>query len=124
MSVLGKRILRLEGRTSPRLPPVAVVAASLPAVMTDEWAADLLARHGWTGLDLAVSVQNGEPALLLAPMPFAWIKGDAERIWLGTLEDYPHALIMSGPGGLLAERFENEIGLRRWMLWLEGEIAA
>ena len=71
-----------------------------------------------------MSVQNGEPALLLAPMPFAWVKGDAERIWLGTLEDYPHALIMSSTDGLLAERFENEIGLRRWMLWLEGELAA
>lgn len=124
MSVLGKRVLRLEGKRGPSLPPVAVVAAQLPAMMSDQWAADLLAKHGWTGRDLAVSVQDGEHALLLAPMPFAWVKGDAERIWLGAIEDYPHALIMRSADGLLAERFEDEISLRRWMLRLEGELAA
>lgn len=57
-------------------------------------------------------------------LPFPWVKGDAERIWLGASEDYPHALMMSEPNSLLAARFEDEIGLRRWMLRIEGELAA
>ena len=124
MNVLRNRVLRLEGRRGPNLPPVAVVSARLPDLMSDQWAAELLAVHQWSGQELAVSVQEGEPAVLLRPMPFAWVKGDAERIWLGASNEYPQALVMSSSDGVLSERFESEICLRRWMLWLEGELAA
>ncbi len=91
MSALGKRVLRLEGPRGPDLPPVAVVAAPIPAVATVEWAVELLAAYGWSGFDLAVYVYGGEPELLLPPTPFAWLKGDAEDIWLSGFNQYPNA---------------------------------
>ena len=113
MSVLGKRVRRLEGPVGPYLPPIAVVSAPLPAEVTEGWAASLR----WAGRELAVSVKEGEPALLLEPLPFAWVKGDAERIWLGASDDYPHALIMSEPGSILAARFKDEMDRRRADMW-------
>ena len=124
MSTLGKRIARLEGPTDTYLPPIAVVAAPIPAVVTTEWAASVLATYGWVGHCLAVSVQDGEPDLLLKPTPYAWVKGDAERIWLGTAEQYPNATIMSAPGCMTVDRFESEADLRRWMMKTEKELAA
>lgn len=53
MSILGKRLMRLEGRIGPYLPPVAVVSAPIPPVVTNDWAASLLATDGWTGRELA-----------------------------------------------------------------------
>ena len=124
MSVLGKRIARLEGPTGPYMPPIAVVSAPLPTIVTTDWAAALLATYGWTAQNLAVTVQEGEPMLLLKPTPFAWVKGDAETIWLGAAEQYPNATIMSSPEGLLVNRFDNEGELRRWMIEAERELAA
>ena len=124
MSVLGKRVARLEGPTGPYLPPIAVVSAPLPTIVTTAWAAALLATYGWTAQHLAVTVQDGLPELLLQPTPYAWVKGDAETIWLGTLDNYPRATIMSGPEGLLVNRFDNEGELRRWMIEAERELAA
>ena len=124
MSVLGKRISRLEGPTGPYMPPIAVVSAPIPAIVTTAWAAALLATYGWTAQNLAVTVQEGEPMLLLKPTPFAWVKGDAETIWLGTLDNYPHVTIMSSREDLLVNRFDNEGELRRWMIDTERELAA
>ena len=108
MSTLGKRLLRLEGPRGPDLPPVAVVSAPIPAVATVEWGAELLAAYGWSGFDLAVDVQDGEPELLLPPTPFAWLKGDAEDIWLSGFIQYPNVSIMScGGEGLIVNRFES-----------------
>ena len=124
MSVLGKRISRLEGPTGPYMPPIAVVSAPIPAIVTTAWAAALLATYGWSGQNLAVTVQEGEPMLLLKPTPFAWVKVDAETIWLGAAEQFPNATILSSPEGLLVNRFDNEGELRRWMIDTERELAA
>lgn len=124
MSTLGKRVLRLEGPSGPYLPPLAVVAAPIPALATVEWAAGLLAAYGWASHNLTVTVHDGEPELLLPPTPFAWVMGDAERIWLGGSDRYPSAMIASGADGLIVGRFENEVDLRRWMIDLERELAA
>ena len=124
MSTLSKRVLRLEGHRGPCLPPVAVVAAPIPAVATVEWAAELLAAYGWSGFDLAVYVYGGEPELLLPPTPFAWLKGDAEDIWLSGFNQYPNAMIMSGAEGLIVNRFESEAHFRRWIIETERELAA
>jgi len=124
MSTLGKRVLRLEGPRGPDLPPVAVVAAPIPAVATVEWAVELLAVYGWSGSELAVTVYDGEPELLLPPTPFAWLKGESEDIWLSGFNQYPNAMIMSGAEGLIVNRFESEAHFRRRMFDIERELAA
>ncbi len=124
MSALGKRVLRLEGPRGPDLPPVAVVSAPIPAVATVEWAAELLAAYGWSGFDLSVNVYGGEPDLLLPPTPFAWLKGDAEDIWLSGFNQYPNAMIISRAEGLIVNRFESEAHFRRRMFDIERELAA
>ena len=124
MTALGTRIARLEGRSRPTLSNVAVVSDYLPEVVTDEWAIALVTRHGWDGQVLAVWVRQGEPTVLLEPTPEAWIKGDAETIWLACGDTYPHAMIMSGPGFVLTNRYDSEAERRQWLRDAERELAS
>ncbi len=70
-------------------------------------------------------VGGAEPELLLQPTPYAWVKGDAESIWLSRFDHYPNVSIMScGGEGLIVNRFESEAHLRRWIFETERELAA
>ncbi len=101
------------------------MAAPIPAVATVEWAAELLTAYGWSDTGLSVTVYDGEPELLLQPTPYAWVKGDAESIWLSRFDHYPNVSIMScGGEGLIVNRFESEAHLRRWIIETERELAA
>lgn len=124
MSVLGKRVSRLEGPTSDNLPPIAMLSAPLPAIATDEWAAVLLASYGWSGRMLYVTVWDGPAGLSLKPTLLSLMSAEEERAWLSAFARYPYATILSSPSGVLAKRHDSETEFQRWWSNLEDEVVA
>lgn len=122
MSIMSKRVARLEGPASEHFMPIAVASAPLPLVVTEEWAATLLALYGWSGRLLYVTVSDGPAGLTLKPMPLPPMGSDAGKAWLDASR-YPHATILSGVHGLRAKRHENIDDFRQWLGELEKEVA-
>lgn len=124
MTSLEKRLTRLERPRSPRMPPVAVVAACLPAEITDAWGAELLADLGWTGRELAAIVTEGEAAILLEPTPYGWLSAQAERILNHVAGSCPYVSIVSNGDGCLVSFAPDEMDLKRQITELERVSAA
>lgn len=124
MTVLSKRIARLEGARGPDLPPVAVVMAALPDEVTDAWGSALLEEHAWRGRELAVIVTPGEPSMLLEPTTYAWMGGAATRIFNDAVGTFPCVTIVSNEGGCMASVTHSERDLVRQIAQMERELAA